>query len=515
MSGYLESQRSVLEELETIENALASRFKRNPQLLPTSLVNNIPIIPSFKKRSHQETILQQHEVKYFVSKYKELAEGSFDVDKKQHKNQDVLQDELKRLDDPRFEFKEFDSLLSSIRQHHELYPDTNNEDISQVYKMFSSGGPISQEEGPRRAKRRYVLSVAAEAQINPDTLFSPAEEYGKYLDLTQFYDRYRTLSKDSELTYVDYLTKFETLKVQDESYLEDLKEYLESFLSRSQPFLDLNEVSIKMDKKVEQDLAEDTSSDATVDGAVNDKGEIFCLACDKWFTKESVYKGHLTGKKHLKNLKKSDSVVNTKPLTAVVLLKVQYLASHLNQIKLDTIANIERLASLTERERMIEDSATRTEENELTAVESDDDQDSNPQDDDDDDDDDAYGFKNLPVGADGQPMPFWLYKLQGYNKSYDCEICGNVTYKGRAVFNKHFSSAKHQQGLKCLGITDEYLSLFKSIVSIDEAVELWRGVKKEKRIREGDTENAVEVEDSEGNVMSEKDYLELKKQGLL
>ena len=59
------------------------------------------------------------------------------------------------------------------------------------------------------------------------------------------------------------------------------------------------------------------------------------------------------------------------------------------------------------------------------------------------------------------------------------------------------------------------MALFKSIVKIDEALDLWRRLKKERRIKEGDTENAIEVEDEEGNVLSEKDYLELKKQGLL
>ena len=46
-----------------------------------------------------------------------------------------------------------------------------------------------------------------------------------------------------------------------------------------------------------------------------------------------------------------------------------------------------------------------------------------------DDDDIPYNPKNLPLGWDGKPIPYWLYKLHGLNISYNCEICGNFTYK--------------------------------------------------------------------------------------
>ena len=44
-------------------------------------------------------------------------------------------------------------------------------------------------------------------------------------------------------------------------------------------------------------------------------------------------------------------------------------------------------------------------------------------------DDIPYNPKNLPLGWDGKPIPYWLYKLHGLNISYNCEICGNFTYK--------------------------------------------------------------------------------------
>jgi hypothetical protein len=45
---------------------------------------------------------------------------------------------------------------------------------------------------------------------------------------------------------------------------------------------------------------------------------------------------------------------------------------------------------------------------------------------------------NYPVGWDGQPIPYWLYKLNGLGNEYKCEICGNTSYWGRRAFEKHF-----------------------------------------------------------------------------
>lgn len=44
---------------------------------------------------------------------------------------------------------------------------------------------------------------------------------------------------------------------------------------------------------------------------------------------------------------------------------------------------------------------------------------------DEDEDDIIYNPKNLPLGWDGKPIPYWLYKLHGLNIDYKCQICGN------------------------------------------------------------------------------------------
>ena len=46
--------------------------------------------------------------------------------------------------------------------------------------------------------------------------------------------------------------------------------------------------------------------------------------------------------------------------------------------------------------------------------------------------------KNLPMGWDGKPIPFWLYKLHGLGLEFKCEICGGASYWGRRAYEKHF-----------------------------------------------------------------------------
>lgn len=59
--------------------------------------------------------------------------------------------------------------------------------------------------------------------------------------------------------------------------------------------------------------------------------------------------------------------------------------------------------------------------------------------DDEEDDGVPYNPKNLPLGWDGKPIPYWLYKLHGLNISYPCEICGGQVYKGPKAFQRHFN----------------------------------------------------------------------------
>jgi splicing factor 3A subunit 3 len=135
------------------------------------------------------------------------------------------------------------------------------------------------------------------------------------------------------------------------------------------------------------------------------------------------------------------------------------------------------------------------------------------EDEDDGGDDKIYNPLKLPLAWDGKPIPFWLYRLHGLGQEFPCEICGNFVYRGRRAFDKHFNETNHITNLKRLGITNTHL--FRDITSIEEAVRLWNKIQGDSRKTNVDEGSIVQMEDAEGNVMPEKVYLDLQKQGLL
>ncbi len=100
-----------------------------------------------------------------------------------------------------------------------------------------------------------------------------------------------------------------------------------------------------------------------------------------------------------------------------------FLLASLVGVLNDTKSNVERRFSLTAREREQElleqakpppappaatDGAPEEEEEER-----------------------IYNPLKLPLGWDGKPIPYWLYKLHGLGVEYRCEICSDHVYMGR------------------------------------------------------------------------------------
>lgn len=87
--------------------------------------------------------------------------------------------------------------------------------------------------------------------------------------------------------------------------------------------------------------------------------------------------------------------------------------------------------------------------------------------DEDEDEKPIYNPLNLPLGWDGKPIPYWLYKQYGLDKEYKCEICGNQSYWGRRAFDMHFQEWRHHNGMRCLGIPNT--KHFHDITKIEDA----------------------------------------------
>ena len=88
-----------------------------------------------------------------------------------------------------------------------------------------------------------------------------------------------------------------------------------------------------------------------------------------------------------------------------------------------------------------------------------------------------YNPLNLPLGFDGKPIPYWLYKLHGLNLEFKCEICGNYSYWGPRPFERHFQEWRHSYGMKCLGIPNT--KPFHGVTLIEDAYTLFAKLKAE------------------------------------
>ena len=96
------------------------------------------------------------------------------------------------------------------------------------------------------------------------------------------------------------------------------------------------------------------------------------------------------------------------------------LESTLNETK----SNVERRASLTAREREQE----LLEKPKPTAAPA---NTSGAAGDEEEEEERIYNPLKLPLGWDGKPIPYWLYKLHGLGVEYRCEICSDHVYMGR------------------------------------------------------------------------------------
>ncbi|KAG5050368.1 hypothetical protein JHK85_011471 [Glycine max] len=130
-----------------------------------------------------------------------------------------------------------------------------------------------------------------------------------------------------------------------------------------------------------------------------------------------------------------------------------------------------------------------------------------------DEEEQIYNPLKLPMGWDGKPIPYWLYKLHGLGQEFKCEICGNYSYWGRRAFERHFKEWRHQHGMRCLGIPNT--KNFNEITSIEEAKELWKKIQQRQGVNKWRPDLEEEYEDKEGNIYNKKTYTDLQRQGLI
>ena len=175
------------------------------------------------------------------------------------------------------------------------------------------------------------------------------------------------------------------------------------------------------------------------------------IAGQRSYAKQTVYDAHLSSKKHIKAAAKSSDAPapfvptngNGQTLSSSSSAKLRsparltYLITALlvplQSILAETKSNVERRFSLTAREReteLVEDvpSAAPAPAADGTAGEVAEEP----------EEEKIYNPLKLPLGWDGKPIPYWLYKLHGLGVEYRCEICSDHVYMGRKNFERHF-----------------------------------------------------------------------------
>ena len=338
----------------------------------------------------------------------------------------------------------------------------------------------------------------------------PAYNVGDYLWYLQNFDQFHQIPNAIKLKEHKRYRR----------YLLGLSKYLKMYYQKISPLEDFSIYQEQIQEDYEQRWKEGTIRgwNTKVDPNEIKQNPLYCPPCQKLFTNENSFVSHSTGKKHKKNVKKMKkrmveqglktdeqdlSQVNKK--NNDIMRDLTYLEcfcmrmkEHLSDVIQDTCNNIRKKQSRTFQEMQAEHK---------TRVESDDGLS------DSDDDERFFNPKKVPLGWDGKPIPYWLYKLHGLAIKYRCEICGDFTYHGRRAYEKHFQEWRHARGMKSLGIPNTVH--FKEITSMNDALALFQKLRRDQVEFKFRPDKEEEFEDDEGNILNKKTYEDLHREGLI
>lgn len=470
-----------------------------------------------KKPSEKDKIYSDHRLKALL----ELHMNSTTALKELYEDKDgERKNEVAALSGPN-EFSEFYSRLKQIKEFYKKHPNEISVPLS-----------VEFEEMTKVYSNTDEISMLVE--------FTDEEGCGRYLDLHECYEKYLNIRGVEKVDYITYLMTFdhvfdipkERKNMEYKKYITALIDYLSDYITRIKPLLDLEAEVEQVNKEFKQQWGngsfpgwpKDQESALANTGAHLDLSafssweELASLGLDR-LKSALVALGIKCGGTLEERAQRLFSTKGQRTIDPSLLAKrdvnkitarenarhkdIAYLEAQLyrfaelvSEQRGATKENVQRKQARTEGER---------EDSDAEASESDNEEDDN--------DDVPYNPKNLPLGWDGKPIPYWLYKLHGLNISYSCEICGNFTYKGPKAFQRHFAEWRHAHGMRCLGIPNT--AHFANVTQIEDAITLWEKLKTQKQGERWIPEAEEEFEDSLGNVVNKKTYEDLKRQGLL
>ncbi|KAK6135201.1 hypothetical protein DH2020_031046 [Rehmannia glutinosa] len=395
------------------------------------------------------------------------------------------------------------TLLEVTRASHEeverlerlVVKDLQNEPLTNKDRLFQSHR-IEIYEDKDNARKDEIAALGGQsstsANVNVFSAFydrlKEIREYhrrhpaARYVDTT---DEYEQLLKEEPI--IEF-TGEEAMGRQYREYMQKLLEYLIYFFERTEPLQDLERIFSKA-------LA---ALGLKTGGTVRQRAERLFLT--KHTPLEKLDRKHFA--KGSRGPEQNGGALALQPSEdakeiALMEAKMKKLCDLLHETIVRTKENIEKKHALTYDEIVQE-----REEDDVQ-----------PESESDDEDQQIYNPLKLPMGWDGKPIPYWLYKLHGLGQEFKCEICGNHSYWGRRAYERHFKEWRHQHGMRCLGIPNT--KNFNEITSIEEAKQLWEKIQEKQGVNKWRPDLEEEYEDQEGNIYNKKTYTDLQRQGLI
>lgn len=502
-STVLEQTRGLHEDVERLERIIVKDLKQ-------------------ETKTHKEKLMQNHRVRKRLDQMQESARKLVKVydDEDRARRDDI---EALGAPNPTGAYSKFYDRLKEIRDYH----------------------------------RRHMSMDITEAENDEEMLkeepfveFTGEESLGRYLDLHELHMKFMNAkSFGRKLDYHEYLTCFSDFTAipkhskfsqQYRDYVEQLLNYLCSFYERTQPLAQYH----KQLKKTEDEFG--ARWDAGQVAGWEDKGlgpssttppidledfesveELESIGAERLkealtvmglkcggTARERAERLFATKGRPLESLDRklfarggvpSSALSAEEAATrgaaarsaAVLEVKTQRMAELLTNVISDTRGRVEKKQAQTYEEMQAELEEAEAELAEELS---------------DEEDEFIYNPLKLPLGWDGKPIPYWLYKLHGLNQEFKCEICGNYSYWGRRAFEKHFKEWRHQNGMRAMGIPNN--KMFYEVTKIDDALSLWRTIQERAR-GSWNQETDEELEDVDGNVYNKKTYEDMRRQGLI
>lgn len=380
------------------------------------------------------------------------------------------------------EFQEFYSRLKQIKEFYKKHPNEISVPLQVEFDELSKS-----YTGNNNTENNETSSLLVE--------FSDEEGFGRYLDLHECYNLYLNIRGVEKTDYINYLMTFdhvfdipkERKNMEYKKYLDTLITYLYDFITRVRPLVDLETEleQVEIDFKRQWDAGQFPGWPKEQESALTHTGAHLDLsAFSSWEELASLGLDRLKSALMALGIKcggtleeRAQRLFSTKGKRTIdptlMAKKDTGRQSARDAARTKEIANLE--AQLYRYAEIVSEQRTSTKENvqrkqaRTEGEREDSDADVSESDGEDDDADDVpYNPKNLPLGWDGKPIPYWLYKLHGLNINYNCEICGNFTYKGPKAFQRHFAEWRHAHGMRCLGIPNT--AHFANVTQIEDAI---------------------------------------------